>query len=589
MDGPVGSLPRKKVIDPMRLRRPTVSLFLLCLVFVGIAAGVERVWAQAESLSRPGSMKTVLRGTSVEEFPVEILGRYGDEDLILIRISEELAERSGGIAEGMSGSPVYAEGELIGALSYALNDRSHRYALVTPIEQMLEILALLPEQQLPEDTVGLEPLMAPVFTYGYTTRSVRALEDIFSLRPLGSLRGLSAGSDVVAELEPGSAVAVQLVYGDVSVVAVGTVTWVEDGVFLAFGHPFYHAGSVSLLLSQAVVVDTVDADPLPFKLAYPTRPAGTVLQDRSAGIAGTLGIVPEYTEVVLDIEDTSTGKREQLKFYAVYDENLITYLFGSSALALVDRALDRVGTGTALVDFTIESRDLVQPLIRTNVYCSGDIGATAVTELSEAVSLLATNEFRPVHLERISARITVSDKLQRASLVQVVARQEYYSPGDEVVLEIVLRPFREAVQKYEVVLEVPDHWPMGMTTVLVESGSADFYYPDYSALAQEMVWTEAVRTPGLDEESADAGDLDLLIRQFTERLRNDQIKVTLMNMESEERVERVIDLPFVAIGTVLCDLQIVPGKESWEEESTESVQTSPEGDEFVSDHEQELS
>ena len=64
-----------------------------------------------------------------------------------------------------------------------------------------------------------------------------------------------------------------------------------------------------------------------------------------------------------------------------------------------------------------------------------------MTELSEAVSLLATNEFRPVHLERISARITVSDKLQRASLVQVVARQEYYSPGDEVVLEIVLRPF----------------------------------------------------------------------------------------------------------------------------------------------------
>ena len=82
--------------------------------------------------------------------------------------------------------------------------------------------------------------------------------------------------------------------------------------------------------------------------------------------------MPEYTEVVLDIEDTSTGKREQLKFYAVYDENLITYLFGSSALALVDRA-GRVGTGTAWLISPL-NRDLVQPLIRTNVYCSGDMG-----------------------------------------------------------------------------------------------------------------------------------------------------------------------------------------------------------------------
>ncbi|MCK9222724.1 MAG: hypothetical protein M0Q40_08920 [Limnochordia bacterium] len=571
----------KKVIDQMRVQQIRVSLvvalFLASLILV-IPFGMD-----AEPLPRLGSMRTVLKGTQIEEFPVEILGTFGEEDLVLIKVSEELARRCGGIAEGMSGSPVYEDGELIGALSYALNDSSNRYALVTPIERMQEMLTLLPtnESVQLDESQPIEPIISPMLTYGYTSRAVGLLERRFPLRSLGALSQVQQEDvPVGGAIEPGSAVAVQLVYGDALILAVGTMTWIDDERFLAFGHPFYHAGDVALTLSQAVVVETVDAEPLPFKLAYPAQRIGTVLQDRSAGIAGTIGTPPSYTEVCLDVADMSTGKKGRSMFHVVQDENMIIYLLGTSALSLVDRALDRVGSGTAMVDFSIESSGLVQPLKRSNLHWSSDIGTSVLGELLEAVSMLVENEFRAIQLERITANIIVWDTRQTAAVVQANAKETYYHPGDEVEVEIIVRPYRDNAQKYEVVLEVPEDWPLGSATLMVESGSDMYYYMDYLDLTKEIDWHEAVRTASTEEKPADADNLDLLISKFTDRLRNDQIQVTLLNLENEDTVKQTIDLPYVATGSALCDIEFIL-EEELSPLDEELLQTRPEGEEIV--------
>ena len=362
---------------------------------------------------RPGIKgigKTVAKGTAIEEFHVEVLGvLHGEQNvsqLILVQVSGDVIDRMGGIASGMSGSPVYIDGKLLGAISYTFSLTDHRLGLVTPIEAMLEILDYDRKQTAwrppagrwtwadageKERLVGdypveeiyiawgnngqdlvsydagrlfITPAAAPLLVGGMGPRARKELAD--SLQPFGLETVAAAGSGAAVDaedvrLEPGSALAVQLVTGDVQVTSLGTVTYVDGNQFVGFGHPFLNRGGVNLMAGTAYIYTTVNSLSMPFKLGAPIQTVGTITQDRGAGVGGHLGRLPDTIDLHVKVTDRNLGTTKELQAEIANEPGLLLSLVSSAALQGLDQGIDRIGPGTLRIIFKITGDGLSGP------------------------------------------------------------------------------------------------------------------------------------------------------------------------------------------------------------------------------------
>src|SRR5512143_2455059 len=271
-------------------------------------------------------------GKGIQRFDVEIIGvlrRYAPrQDLVLARVSGAGLDKSGIIA-GMSGSPIYVDGKLVGALAYGWPFSKDPICGITPIQSMLDIRHAPAGPPVPiagstASSVSTADLMAAFGTGRFREHLDRMLSvlrphPVESLTPLPlpvSIAGLPPGSlfERMAEtagwmtapsgaaaataarasgaaepLRPGSAVATQLLSGDMDVSATGTVTWVEGNSVLAFGHPFLSMGPVSMPMAEADVLTVLPSIYRSFKFAATGPVLGSITQDRSTGILGTFG------------------------------------------------------------------------------------------------------------------------------------------------------------------------------------------------------------------------------------------------------------------------------------------------------------
>ncbi len=240
-------------------------------------------------------------GNRIERFTVEVLALQYDVGtgfpLVLVRASGPLIDAAGGIASGMSGSPVYlprnGQDALLGAVGYTFPNSTGGLGLVTPIETMRGSKGTAAASFGPH-LRGYVPVRTPLLLSGLSEGASRLLRPLFSdavsLRPLQSSGTSSRRQDDAAyRLEPGSAISVQLVRGDVTIAAVGTLTLLEDDAFWAFGHPMLGSGDVSFALAPAYVTALVPSRTVPFKLADSgSRLLGSVTQDRPSAISGRL-------------------------------------------------------------------------------------------------------------------------------------------------------------------------------------------------------------------------------------------------------------------------------------------------------------
>lgn len=227
------------------------KVFLLACLFLAITARAlaRTPLMPVENLKAGmrGYAKTVISGDTIETFPVEVLGVTGSDSMgyqILIRASGEVMARSGGIAQGMSGSPVYIDGRLAGAIAYGTAFTDPHYCLLTPIQDMLDILDK-PEPHRNAAAAPLLPKGTPLLAGGFTPAGISALQD--GLQPYGLTvadTGVSGTYSSDKDLEPGSSVGAALIQGDLTLGALGTVTWTDErGRILAFGHPFMKRGA----------------------------------------------------------------------------------------------------------------------------------------------------------------------------------------------------------------------------------------------------------------------------------------------------------------------------------------------------------
>jgi hypothetical protein len=269
---------------------------------------------------------------------------------------------------------------------------------------------------------------------------------------------------------PGSAIGVQLARGDLNAVAIGTLTYRQGDTFVAFGHPFLNRGRTSYLLTSAVIHRVVPSASFPFKVGSAGAPVGIVTEDRRAAIGGRIGALPPVVGVHVAVADRDRGRTVTMGTQVVRDTRVGPVLVLAAVVEAVDRALDRVGEGTARVRLTLRGRGLDAPVVRENVfYHDRDIGATALLELPEALRLLFSNEFVRIGPVDVAVDVEVESSRQTATLTEGTVEPRARR-GDTVTLRVTLRPFQEAPVVRTVDVAIPDGFPTGPATLLIRSG-----------------------------------------------------------------------------------------------------------------------
>ncbi|SDK57535.1 SpoIVB peptidase S55 domain-containing protein [Halanaerobium congolense] len=491
-------------------RRRVLLYILIVLVFFNapVLAAEDIMSLEEVEAGMTGYGKTVFSGNEIEKFEIEVIdvldNRSLDEDLILIKLTGDKAEEFGGIAAGMSGSPIYIEDRLIGAIGYGWNNSSHRYGLVTPIERMLKLLDKNDVKARNDNLSDLEididkftpdknliRSSSPIMVSGIKGRALDRLEKTLSelnLKVVPS-SGIKEEDKSYKEPKPGEAIAVQLVRGDISVASIGTLTYIDQGNFLAFGHPFTNRGNVNYLLSRANISAVIPSSEQPFKLGSPYhRLLGSVTQDRGAGIAGRMNSYPHITPLYINISENGELLKE-VSLQIINDEYLFSSLANNSALQAVDSALDRIGPGSAESRVKIMGRGLPQLQIESTdmYYSQNDIGSMALSDFSQLLDLILTNPFKEINLIDIRLELDFQKKDSVALIQEAKVLNEEIYPGDELEVEVILHRYRNGTETKTLTMKVPEDVEPGIATLFIDGGyTGETMRPENTAPTQSQ-------------------------------------------------------------------------------------------------------
>ncbi len=351
---------------------------------------------------------TVFRSPLIERFPVELVTPFLDSgvagvDLILARALGETIRRTGGVPSGASGSPVYEGDRLVGAISTTFYPDASLVG-ITPIDAMLEV-ANEPHTgdlaSFPITDGDIQANKAKPTAVGFaSTRALREIAERLGQPTVSTTEG-TAARVATQTPTPGSPIGAALLIGDIRLGFIGTATAIAGKQLLAFGHPLLFSGPTNMPLTLATVLDTARGD-FPSKIGDFGSVIGTVLQDRAAGIYAELGKQPDLVDLNLVVRDEDRSSLETVKAQAVPIPMQLPFLVFISALESMQRAMNRVGPGTARWRWSIRVAGVEDPIrVTESSYDGFDIGyAVAISAVPlierlleegtkiEAVSLL---------------------------------------------------------------------------------------------------------------------------------------------------------------------------------------------------------
>jgi hypothetical protein len=450
-----------------------------------------------------GVAYTVFQGTKPESMGVEVLGILKNAngpkgDIILVRLSGEKAEYTGVVA-GMSGSPVYLNGKLAGALAFRIGEFSKEpIAGVTPIAEMFEISAMDrspgsstmnadAEIHTPARTSGpgvdnfsskeyanyLRPIEAPLVFSGFSQEAMQQFAPEFAKAGIVPVMGVGSVSDSKQPepLEAGSAISAILVRGDMDIAATCTVTYMDAQHLLACGHPLMQFGMVDLPMTKAEVLATLPSPLNAFKIVNATEAVGAFVQDRHTGILGEFGKQPEMIPVTLNIRGGAANK--QFHYEVLNNANLSPL----AMMATVFNALHGVNEYGEDTTYRMNGRISVNgypDVTVQNMFAPSDGGQPAAVmaalSLGERFSRIYDNPYtvpgiRGVQLDFDLVRERRWARLEGARTDLIEAR-----PGDEITIETVLRPYRGEVILQQIPIHIPTSTSKGPLRILVSDG-----------------------------------------------------------------------------------------------------------------------
>jgi SpoIVB peptidase S55 len=481
---------------------------------------------------------TVIKGTTVEPFDVEVLGVLPDYiflgvDIIVMKMTgpADLVETTGGAVAGMSGSPVYLNGQLAGALAWAIAEDRHIFG-VTAAEDMVGIFNLedaggttampsrivLPPElirtarasgSMLTDTAALESLPVPLGVSGLSGIPLSDIEATFADHGMnvtafrsGSVKAPSAVTIDPTHFVPGDGLGIALSYGDVSYYGFGTTTAVCGDVALGFGHPaFWGQGEISLGMTDVEIFAIDNGTFWGRKIGTIGDTHGVLTQDRFAGVAGVFGLTPTLVPITSDVSSPDTGLSRQGETDAAWDEDWFvadaawyhaysnfTYVQQANAPGTVDFRFTINGTREDGSAFTVSNRWLE----------ANDYGAAyGVSRMAEMMYALVYNNFEPIDFTDVDltgtitgedltsriATIKVSSPLQPQLRARNVVRAR---PGDTLTFEVTLdRVEADTSTTATVKLKVP-RWARGFDRISFAGGRGrlDVYDRDVGSFEQ---------------------------------------------------------------------------------------------------------
>jgi hypothetical protein len=397
---------------------------------------------------------TVSEGTTAEPFTGEVLGVIQDGiapglDMVMAELDSPALQRAGGIWQGMSGSPVYAEdGRLLGAVAYGLSWGPSPIAGITPFEDMDDYLPPAPARvevdratarEIARET-DVSARQASEFSqlrmpFGVSGVGSRRLEQAAELRKEHRYlpkNVYAMGAAAAADQGPGADtivaggnLAVAQSYGDITFGGVGTATSVCDGEVVGFGHPATFLGETTMTLhpADALFVQPETLGP-PFKVANLGAPVGTITDDHLTGVTGTFGALPDEATITSDLTYLKNGRqRTGSSFVSTPDANASVTFY--QQLANHDRVLDAITPGSELMTWTVSGDDNGEPfeLGFTDRYASNwDIAIEAPWEVADVVYFLSS--FEGVTVDDVLVDAEVTDDSSTWRVVKVEQKQQ---------------------------------------------------------------------------------------------------------------------------------------------------------------------
>lgn len=514
---------------------------------------------------RPGMVgvgRTVFQNNEIEEFKVHILGVLKNvvgprRDLVLARLEGGPLDRTGVIA-GMSGSPVYINGRLLGAVSYSLGQfPKEPIAGITPIGEMTDATALAAQApgtrpvalsfpftseelfavwardlgQAPsigaagaralmataglsavQEAALLRPIAVPLVAAGFADGVVAPLTTAFVSRgflPLSAGAGAQPsvnGGSAARGLRPGDAMGVALLTGDFLLGATGTVTMVEGDRVYGFGHPMYNLGPTEFPLTAADVLVVLPSLMQSSKLASFGSVLGTVQQDRATAVAGRLGVTPRMIPMSITLNSDRTPSRT-FTFESVRDHTftpLLTYLAVANVLTSYER-----GAGPA--SFTVRGTATIREhdeITFEDIFAGDQPAGDASAYVAGPITQLLKNASQPVEVEKITLTIDATEQARRARIERVWLDPPRPRPGRDAVVNVLLRTFTGEERREQVRIQMPD----------TATGSL------------QLLVSDALRAAAEDRRTARSGDTQeawQLIRAFNRSRRGNRLYVRI--------------------------------------------------------------
>ena len=537
------------------------KILLFCCAVLLFSSHIVLAWETMDTDEIKSGMKgygrTVFSGKQIESFDIEVLGVLKNwearNDMILIKMTGGPLEKTGIIA-GMSGSPVYINDKLVGAVSHGWSYSKDAIAGVTPIKAMMDVLeidlrnrnsshttndnvwstslkrqdpdivarlesyGLLHEDEMFENTnsrqpfiLDLVPIQTPLIVSGFDHQSLTRLSPLFGKIGRFSLHSSSGEDGEPADLTnfmPGSAVAVEIIRGDLSASAIGTVTYRDGNDILAFGHPIIQIGNTDLPMATAEVHTILASQDTSTKMASPGKIIGRITQDRRSAIAGKIG---EYTRMIPCQAEIRGSLNVTYNFEVVHDRILTPLLMQmaiENALLATEKTVGDKSMSLKL-DIGIAGRE--EPVRIENEYFDSGSSWFPIYNVIEPIAMLLNNEFKTAEIESIKLVANISEQNNIASIDNIRVSNKWVSPGEEVLLDIRLRPYTRDYTSIPVKIKIPDDVAPGSSIQVIVC----------DAMNSKML--EMATAPGHFSPSS----FEQLIDHFEDGERNDNIIVKI--------------------------------------------------------------
>ena len=506
-----------------------------------------------------GAAYTIFEGDQVEKIDLEVIGVLHNAigpklDVILVRLLGDKVQQTGVVA-GMSGSPVYIDGKLAGALALKLGTFTREaIAGVTPIADMLEVaqsaaepattLAVMPSQvALPDQFAQsvaaggqfLVPIETPLITTGLYPETLARFGKEFSKWGMTAMAGgTAAPSPDDPNLKPGDMVGMDLVRGDLSISSGCTVTTVTDGRILACGHPLFGFGSVEMPLSRAHVLMTLASAAASTKIITTGATIGTLTQDRQTAVMGKLGAGPPM--IPLDVTLDTPGEQKQYHFEVIESPQLTPTLVAAAAYNGIIGSPAYAEGPTLQMDGAIDLKGHT-PVQLEDLFAPADPGTPAAfylaTEVQSAFSRIYSNPYELPQINRINLRVKTLTERRSASIDGAWIERSSVHPGETLAVKVLLRPYRGEPFIQEIPITIPGQTARGALQLVISD--AEFLNRNVQSLAA----TSQGQLAGLEE----------LIQLINRERHNDRLYATLLQPTPTVLVEDK-EMPNVPISAI---------------------------------------